>query len=221
MKTLFRLLGISVLIFGAILTSRPVVAANYTYTYMVGKAGNRARVAQAQRNEAIRRQEQQLQQQEQQKKQQEQAAATNNNQNAAPVPNPPSQNNPFVAATPYYGYRQLMPVSTNAAPKTKSTVQNEETPRSLPVSEFNGPAYNDSDPLLGYQRQKAEQGNPESQYAMGLRYLDGNGVVQSDALAREWLTKASANGNLKARARLRALNSPKYAGEITLDESTH
>jgi TPR repeat protein len=56
---------------------------------------------------------------------------------------------------------------------------------------------------------------------MGLRYLDGNGVVQSDALAREWLTKASANGNLKARARLRALNSPKYAGEITLDESTH
>jgi hypothetical protein len=72
MKTLFRLLGISVLIFGAILTSRPVVAANYTYTYMVGKAGNRARVAQAQRNEAIRRQEQQLQQQEQQKKQQEQ-----------------------------------------------------------------------------------------------------------------------------------------------------
>jgi TPR repeat protein len=207
MKKPFRLLGASVLIVGTLLTSRAAVTAIYNDAYVIGKAGTRARNTQILRNEMIRRQQQQLQQAQQQKAQQEQAAATNN-QNPVLVPNPPSEN-AFTPAKPFYVYRQFMPVSTNAAPKTKTIVlteQGEETPRSLPVSEYSGPAYNDSDPLLGYQRERAQKGNPESQYALGLRYLDGNGVMQSDALAREWLAKASANGNLKARAKLRALD---------------
>jgi TPR repeat protein len=212
MKKPFRLLGASVLIVGTLLTSRAGVTAIYgNNAYVIGKAGNRARNAQILRNEAIRRQQQVLQQQQEQKAQQEQAAATNG-QNAAVVPNPPGQNNAVIPANPYHVYRQIMPISTNALPKTKTLAlseQGEETPRSLPVSEYSGPAYNDRDPLLGYQQEQAQKGNPESQYAIGLRYLDGNGLVQSDALAREWLSKASSNGNLKARAKLRALDHEK------------
>ena len=210
MKTLFRLFGSFLLFLGLFLTSTPTIGANSVY--VMGKAGNQARNLQIMRNEAARRQQQLLQQQQQQKAQQEQAAAATNNPNPPPVPNPPSESNALRPANPYYFYRQIMPVSTNAPSKTKTTAQSEEgeeTPRSFPVSEYRGPAYNDSDPLLQYQQERAQKGNPESQYAMGLRYLDGTGVVQSDALAREWLSKSSANGNLKARAKLRALDSEK------------
>ena len=138
MKLPFRLLGTSALILGALLISRAGVAADYNYTYVIGKGGNRARNAQILRNEAMRRQQQQLQQQQQQKAQQEQAAAATSNQSAAPVPNPPDQSNPFSPPNRYYVYRQIMPVSTNAAPKTKAAAQTEEgaeTLRSVPVSE--------------------------------------------------------------------------------------
>jgi TPR repeat protein len=210
MEKPFRRLGASVLIVGTLLTSRAAVTAIYNDAYVIGKAGNRARNAQILRNESLRRQQQLLQQQ-REKAQQEQAAATTA-PNSPVVPNPPSENNTLTPARPFYAYRQLMPVSTNTTPKTKTMAlneQDEERPRSLPVSEYSGPAYNDSDPLLGYQQERAQKGNPESQYAMGLRYLEGNGVVQSDALAREWLSKASSNGNLKARAKLRALDQEK------------
>jgi hypothetical protein len=74
-----------------------------------------------------------------------------------------------------------------------------------PISEVKGPAFNDNDPLLGYQKQQAEKGDPQAQYALGIRYLTGNGVEENFILARHWLEKSSKNGNLKARAKLREL----------------
>ncbi len=205
MKKLFHLSGTLVLL--TLIASHPVTGANTYYSYTIGKAGNRARMVQIQRNEALRRQQQQLQEQQKRKAQEEQADQTaKNNANSAPVPNPPAQN-PFSAPRPYYAFRAIMP--TNAPAKPKLTSESAESSRSLPVSEFNGPAYDEAAPSLNYQREQAQKGNPESQYAMGLRYLDGNGVMQSDALAREWLAKSSSNGNLRARAKLRELNSEK------------
>jgi hypothetical protein len=77
--------------------------------------------------------------------------------------------------------------------------------RMPPISQAGGPLYNDSDPLLEYQKQHAAKGNPQSQYALGMRYLTGAGVEQSDVLARQWLERSSEGGNLRARAELRKL----------------
>jgi hypothetical protein len=140
----------------------------------------------------------------------ETGAAKQNNTVAQPQPNtftPPPR--------AYANYANAVPrpagtnVLTNSSSKTNTTeTARSEGPKVLPLYEANGPAYNDSDPLLGYQREQAEKGNPESQYAIGLRYLNGVGVEQNDVLAREWLEKASAGGNLRARAKLRELNAP-------------
>jgi TPR repeat protein len=208
MKLLFRPLAITFVVLCAIVLSQPAGSAASYNTYVMGKAGNRARIAQIQRNEALQRQQQHLRQQQELKKEkeQQQAAATNNNSNrSAPVPNPPSQN---ILVAPTSPYRATVTTNGPAKPKPTQASRSDE-PRSLPVSEFSGPAYNDSDSLLEYQREQAQKGNPESQYAIGLRYLDGNGLIQSDALAREWLSKSSANGNLKARAKLRELENER------------
>lgn len=80
--------------------------------------------------------------------------------------------------------------------------------RVQPISEVKGPAFNDRDSLLSYQRSEAEKGNPQAQFALGIRYLTGNGVEQNQSLAQQWLEKASAQGNLKARSKLRELKAP-------------
>jgi TPR repeat protein len=75
--------------------------------------------------------------------------------------------------------------------------------------ETSGPEYNDRDPLLGYQLDQAAKGNPESEYAVAIRYLTGNGVPRDPQLGREWLEKSSAHGNLRACAKLRELQHGK------------
>ena len=44
----------------------------------------------------------------------------------------------------------------------------------------------------------AEQGNAMAQYNLGCMYVNGNGVNQSLAKAREWLIKAAAQGQENA-----------------------
>lgn len=58
--------------------------------------------------------------------------------------------------------------------------------------------------ILDYQRAKARRGNPEAQYALGMRFLLGIGVRQDEELGWEWLRTADRNGNLRARSRLMA-----------------
>jgi TPR repeat protein len=138
------------------------------------------------------------------------ASSATNNSSANASTTTANNNNTPPAAVPYnYSNFQVQrPLVTTNAPHTNVTEKvKSDLPRPQPITEASGPEYNDRDPLLNYQREQAEKGNPESQYAMGVRYLNGTGVDQSDSLAREWLEKASAGGNLKARARLREMDN--------------
>lgn len=65
--------------------------------------------------------------------------------------------------------------------------------------------YETTDPLLAFQQANAEKGFPESQYAMGIRYLNGTGVPRDEERAREYLEAAADRGNAKAKEKLREL----------------
>jgi hypothetical protein len=185
--------------------------------YMFGKSGNRSRIRTqelqreaAMRAEAMRRMTNQAQKAE--------TASTNvpaggpaTLPNRAPsnyVPAPPS-----AMVSPVYPMQQYAVVPAARPAPRKVEKPKIEGPRPTPISEASGPLYNERDPLLGYQREQAEKGNSESQYALGMRYLSGTGVGQDEKLGREWLEKASAQGNLKARSKLRELNNPSNQTE--------
>ena len=48
-------------------------------------------------------------------------------------------------------------------------------------------------------RQKAEQGDADSQFEIGYRYLHGEGVNKNEKIAFEWLLKAAQQGNDNAQ----------------------
>lgn len=49
---------------------------------------------------------------------------------------------------------------------------------------------------------KAEQGNAEAQYQLGLRYLDGKDIQKDEVKAFEWFKKAAEQGHSKAQCAL-------------------
>lgn len=61
--------------------------------------------------------------------------------------------------------------------------------------------------LVAYQKERAEQGSARSQYDVGLRYLDGDGVAQDVKVGREWLKKSATQGNDDAVAKLKELDA--------------
>ncbi len=65
-----------------------------------------------------------------------------------------------------------------------------------------------------FQKKRAEEGSPQAQYDLGVRYLKGNGVEKNDALGREWLQKSAENGSIHAQRKLDEL--PKLAPSATL-----
>ncbi len=65
--------------------------------------------------------------------------------------------------------------------------------------------YDSFDPILQFQMQNAHKGDPRSQYALGMRYLEGIGVERNEFLAREYLEKSSAQGDRRAAARLKEI----------------
>lgn len=166
------------------------------------------RLLYAHRGDAIRRQQQlQAMQQAAQKTN----AVANANGAGVSANTPANAPNPAISYTPNavpYLVRppQISANATNVPSRISAAKKAEpETPKSPPIYEASGPPFNDRDPLLAYQQEQADKGNPESQYAIGMRYLNGTGLEQSDQLARQWLEKASANGNLRAREKLREL----------------
>jgi len=50
----------------------------------------------------------------------------------------------------------------------------------------------------------AEQGDPEAQWQMGVRYHDGTGVPQDDSMAMQWFLRAAEQGQVDAQAHLGA-----------------
>ena len=49
----------------------------------------------------------------------------------------------------------------------------------------------------------ARKGHADAQYALGVLFLTGSGVVQSNAEARKWFTRAARQGHADARSYLR------------------
>jgi predicted heme/steroid binding protein len=68
-------------------------------------------------------------------------------------------------------------------------------------------AVGDAAALRFYQEQ-AEKGDAYGQYRMGIRYLKGDGVPKDLAKARDYLSKAAAQGNKEAAAELAKLPLP-------------
>jgi hypothetical protein len=58
---------------------------------------------------------------------------------------------------------------------------------------------------LKHHQELAEQGDPYGQYHLGLRYAIGDGVEKDLAKARDWLTKAAAQGQSEAAEELKKL----------------
>jgi|GEM_PF-1821451 len=58
------------------------------------------------------------------------------------------------------------------------------------------------DPILDYQKRDAAKGFPEAQYALGIRYLTGNGVPKDQAKGEELVNRAYKNGSLRAREKI-------------------
>jgi hypothetical protein len=59
------------------------------------------------------------------------------------------------------------------------------------------------------EMQEAEKGRASAQYMLGRRYLYGDGVAKDGDLARHWLKKAAAQGELDAQATLLVLGFQK------------
>jgi hypothetical protein len=61
---------------------------------------------------------------------------------------------------------------------------------------------------LKFELENSEKGSDLYQYRVGLRYLNGNGVSKDLAKARDYLSKAAAEGNKEAAAELAKLPVP-------------
>jgi hypothetical protein len=61
---------------------------------------------------------------------------------------------------------------------------------------------------LKFYQEQAEKGDAYGQYRMGIRYLEGDGVPKDLAKARDYLSKAAAQGNKEAAAELAKLPVP-------------
>lgn len=64
----------------------------------------------------------------------------------------------------------------------------------------------DNGKMMECWKMLGERGSAEHQRKLGLAYLHGNGVSQSDSSAEEWLSRAAAQGDEKAQLGLRLLN---------------
>lgn len=67
--------------------------------------------------------------------------------------------------------------------------------------------------VLKYQKSLAEKGDAYGLYRMGVRYVVGDGVERDEKLGRQYLERASALGNVEAKAALEKSAAP--AAETT------
>lgn len=61
---------------------------------------------------------------------------------------------------------------------------------------------------LAFQKQQAEAGSGQAQYALAIRYLEGKGVERDEKLAVEWLKKSAALDFGPAKRKLEELEKP-------------
>ena len=54
-------------------------------------------------------------------------------------------------------------------------------------------------------RQKAEQGDADAQYNLGIMYIAGDGIKRDENEAKIWLEKSAAQGHVEAARLLKSL----------------
>jgi hypothetical protein len=62
---------------------------------------------------------------------------------------------------------------------------------------------------LAWQKERAEKGSDSSQYALGMRYLNGDGVEKNTETGMKWLKESARNGNDAAKKKLQELEASK------------
>ena len=65
--------------------------------------------------------------------------------------------------------------------------------------------------LVAAQKEQAEKGRPWSQFALGMRYLNGDGVPADPKVGRQWLEKSAAQGESEAVKKLKELDAAAAA----------
>ena len=99
-----------------------------------------------------------------------------------------------------------MPLVQVSRPPAASTPATPPTPSPA----LQGPSFDKAEVekrVLAFQRQRAQEGSASAQYALGLRYLNGQGVEKDLARARQWLKSAADGGSAEARRKLLELDS--------------
>jgi hypothetical protein len=115
------------------------------------------------------------------------AAQISSPTNQPPVALPPPP--PVVPAVPRVVRRE--PHVDNPTPAPKPHIEGADSPHP-----------EDEDPILAYQKRDAAKGFPEAQFALGMRYLTGNGVEKDESKGMDLIRSAEHNGSLRARDQL-------------------
>ena len=63
-------------------------------------------------------------------------------------------------------------------------------------------------------REKAERGDADAQFALGMRYFEGDGVPQNDTEATKWIRRAAAQGHPAASNLLNAMTRGTTVVEV-------
>ena len=67
-------------------------------------------------------------------------------------------------------------------------------------------------------RTKAERGDADAQFALGMRYFEGDGVPQSDSEATKWIRRAATQGHPSASNLLNAMTRGTTVVEVPVVE---
>ncbi len=128
-------------------------------------------------------------------------------QRIAPQPAAP-QNNQQQAATP---------AAPQPAPPVYPQYQYAATAPARPVDPAKAAAEKakNEEKQFDYFKRRAEEGSDHAQYELGLRYLSGKGTAPDEKLGREWLAKASKNGNSQATKKLTEMGGEPEKVEAT------
>ncbi len=102
------------------------------------------------------------------------------------VPQQPDQQQPNRPAQPGPAYPAVRAAAPVAPESDKVRANREEAARKA----------------VEFQKKRAEEGSPQAQYDLGVRYLKGDGVPKNEVLGREWLQKSAKNGSPHAQRKL-------------------
>ena len=88
--------------------------------------------------------------------------------------------------------------SASAAPLTAKEIEQKQLEESAEAKK-----------KLKWQMERAEKGSDPAQYALGMRYLNGDGVEKDLDKAKKWLKEAAKNGNAEAKKKLPEVEAMK------------